>query len=169
MSGTTKFWKHPVKRKRGVSQWDSIWEDEMNRLKRSVSVSVAGEEVHDILARQITDQNRTHNKDRKRLLILMSLKINSEDQIAKEIKWIEEDYSHVCGFYASCQWIVNVVAADQLLADSFHKHEQLLQLSGVEWHKSVSSSSFNKFAFVKRFLNRMLDYDSVLLKVRSKM
>jgi hypothetical protein len=68
----------------------------------------------------------------------MSLKINREDQIAnKETKWIQEDCSHVCDFYASYRWIVNMVAADQLLADSFHKHEQLLQLSDVEKCKNI--------------------------------
>ena len=114
-------------------------------------------DVHNVLTsheQQLLDQS---------MLILMNVKIHDEDQIAKELSWIREDYSAVCSFHTTCHWFVNLVATNLPLMETFQQAASELP-SGVKWFGRISSKTFNKFIFVQKHIDDMLDYDLVLFK-----
>ncbi len=103
------------------------------------------------------------SKSDKSLLLLMSVKIQDEATISKELSWIQDDFSAVCEFYATCHWMVNVVATSKDLLASFQQASSSFMLN-VKWSGSISTKPFNKFIFVQKHVDEMLNYDLVLLK-----
>lgn len=97
------------------------------------------------------------------LLVLMSVKIQDEKQIAKEINWINEDYNAVCAFYSVCHWQINVVVSTSALITSFQDRSFALPQS-ISYRFTTFSKPFNKFEFVGGFIDQMTNYDSVLIK-----
>ena len=76
---------------------------------------------------------------------------------------IREDYSSVCKFYSTCQWMINVVTTEAALMKSFEEVASNLP-SNISISTSVFTGTFNKFVFIKRFVDQMVDYDLVLIK-----
>jgi len=106
------------------------------------------------------------NKSRKpygSLLVLMSVKIQDEQQIAKEINWIIEDYDSVCTFYSVCHWQINVAVDNFALITSFQDVSSTLPPS-IIYRITTLSKPFNKFEFIGGFIDQMAKYDSVLIK-----
>ena len=97
------------------------------------------------------------------LLVLMTIKIKNEEQIAKEIKWINEDYNSVCIFYSVCDWHINILADKSDIVKSFQESSSALPQS-ISYATTISSKLFNKFKFIRSSLDRMPKYDSVLIK-----
>jgi hypothetical protein len=109
---------------------------------------------------QLTSSSRTACKQQeanKSLLVLMNIKIQDKENIAKEIEWIRDDYSSVCKFYSTCHWMINMVTK------AFEEVASNLP-SNISISTSVFIGRFNKYLFTKRFVDQMMDYDLVLIK-----
>lgn len=100
------------------------------------------------------------------LLVLISLRIKTEEEIARELEWLLQDHDSVCRLHKTCKWIVDVVAVDSALVETFLDASAALFRDelGIDIKASVSTQRFNKFLFVSRFITPMKDFDLVLLK-----
>eukprot|EP01083_Nonionella_stella_P192837 712600_1 len=97
------------------------------------------------------------------LLILQNVRIGKEASIAKEIHWMLEDNDGACRFHQRCEWEVNLIATDDSLMTAFMDAASVLP-SNVHFNAKVSSKAFNKFSYLQNILDKMAEYDLVLLK-----
>ena len=102
----------------------------------------------------------------KSLLVLMNLRIATKDDITRELEWLLQDRDSVCRLHKMCKWVVNVVAVDSTLLETFLGASAALlnEELDMDINASVSSQRFNKFQFISQFVERMKNFDLVLLK-----
>ena len=97
------------------------------------------------------------------LLVLTNVKIRREEDIAKEIRWIQDDSHFVCRIYATCHWVINVALTEDDFIKPFEEAVSALP-SYVRVKVRVFPGNFNKWIFVQGFIDELIDYDLVLFK-----
>jgi hypothetical protein len=104
------------------------------------------------------------------ILILMSVRIKSVEDMATELDRIRQDHSALCSLHQAgkCDWAISIVLVEESLLDAWNK--TLLKESAswtdqkVQFKVQVAAERFNKFTFVAEYTDRMPAYDFVLLK-----
>jgi hypothetical protein len=99
------------------------------------------------------------------ILVLMSVRLKTEEDMLMELARIRQDHDAICRFHVICDWQLNVVLTRPDLVDQWKQRMVISEISKTaQFHITVTSERFNKFAFVARFLDRMTNYDRILLK-----
>jgi len=99
------------------------------------------------------------------ILVLMSLRIDNQQDFQMELTRLKEDYHAICQYHPVCDWELNVVLThSDLLAQWNQTMEEKTNNIGIRYHVTVTADRFNKFTFVSRFVPRMANYDRLLLK-----
>lgn len=103
------------------------------------------------------------------ILVIMSVRIQSIDEMSIELQRLRQDHAALCSLYQStaCDWSINLVLTKEELRDAWNQRtneEVHLFPDSVKFHIDVTTERFNKFAFVARQKDRMPQYDFVLLK-----
>mmetsp|Transcript_19012 Transcript_19012/g.40108 ORF Transcript_19012/g.40108 Transcript_19012/m.40108 type:complete len:627 (-) Transcript_19012:17-1897(-) len=97
------------------------------------------------------------------MLILMSIRFSSRDEMNREIEIVKQDNIAVCRYHPRCDWEINLVVVDSVLAT----HVKLLVStlpSNIRYQIKVSSEPFNKYHFIRKHVDKMKEYDLLLLK-----
>jgi len=97
------------------------------------------------------------------LLVMMNVRVSDEGGMERDIRWIRQDFHAACRFHRICNWEINVVIANPALTESFRVSSSDLP-PNIHFHTTVSAEPFNKFSYVRTIVDRMDDYDLVLLK-----
>jgi len=97
------------------------------------------------------------------LIVLMNVRVSNAEGMLTDIEWIRQDSNDVCQFHPTCDWEINVVLANSSLTEIFQRLTSDFS-SNVHFHLRDSLEPFNKFSFVRDFVDRMVNYDFVLLK-----
>ena len=106
----------------------------------------------------------TGNVFEESLLVLTSVTVGDEEDIAKSIRWIIQD-STVCKFHHKCEWHIGFVASNSELMKMIREVYVSLPLpSNIHFHESINPRPSNKFIFIQNFTEQMMDFDLVLLK-----
>ena len=98
------------------------------------------------------------------LLVLMSVRIASEEDIERQLQWILQDNYAVCKFHPVCQWEVNLVVTTSDLNKLFQEVSSSRLPSNVHIHAKVNPNKFNKFLFIRDFVNKFQFFDLLLFK-----
>jgi GR25 family glycosyltransferase involved in LPS biosynthesis len=101
---------------------------------------------------------------RESILVLMSVRLRSADEIYLEVDRIRLDVKSLCDIHETCEWKIHVVLTNNTLLKPFENAASVLPSAKVNLQVQVSSARFNKFAFVKSHVFEMGKYDYVLLK-----
>ena len=102
----------------------------------------------------------------KSVLVLMNVRVATIDDVKREVRWIEQDERALCRHHTSCAWEIKVVAASPAAATEFERAASATLPSNVNVATAVSTSPFNKFAFVGERIadGTVARHDLVLLK-----
>eukprot|EP00934_Nitzschia_sp_Nitz4_P005387 Nitzschia sp. Nitz4//scaffold210_size37948//3826//5925//NITZ4_007686-RA/size37948-processed-gene-0.46-mRNA-1//-1//CDS//3329541918//5377//frame0 len=99
----------------------------------------------------------------KSVLVLMSVRIDTMDDLNTELRWIQLDNEVLMAAHESCQWEVNVVLTDNSLMAPFNATSMSLP-SNIHFQVRVSPEPFNKFAYLRDLVGEMPKYDLVVFK-----
>ena len=106
----------------------------------------------------------TGNVFEESLLVLTSVTVGDEEDIAKSIQWIIQD-STVCKFHHKCEWHIGFVVSNSELMKMIQEVYDSMPLpSNIHFHESINPRPSNKFIFIQNFVEQMMDFDLVLLK-----
>lgn len=143
-----------------------LWIDALN-FGSTIQANNAHKDLSSIL-KKTPDVDALLSKHQHRLpqsiLVLMNVRARNEQELARELQWIRQDNYALCSHHETCIWEINLVLTDPLLEPIWQQasHQQLPE--NVHVHTQVHSDAFNKFAFVRSYLDRMMNYDLVLFK-----
>lgn len=117
-----------------------------------------------------SQQNSTlQNLSKTTLLILMSSRIETLDQIEREVAVIRQDNAAVCQYHIKCVWYIHAVLARDDLVSAFHISRSELP-PNIYFDVQVTDAPFNKFAYLhpastNNNLQQTMDtFDLVLFK-----
>lgn len=97
------------------------------------------------------------------LIVFMNMRVSNTEGMLRDMEWISQDSKELCQFHPKCDWEINVVFADSSLVEIFLISSSDFT-SNVHFHLKESLDPFNKFSFVRDFVDIMANYDFVLLK-----
>lgn len=99
------------------------------------------------------------------ILVLMSVVAKDLDSLQKELEWIRQD-NHVLSqhhHHHNVNWEINLALGHETLMEALD--EQTLNFpSNIHFHAHVTTEPFNKFTYVRNFVDELDDYDLILFK-----
>jgi hypothetical protein len=86
------------------------------------------------------------------------------EALTKELNWIRQDNQALLVHHTNCVWEINLALADHTLMEAFEEATVSTMPPNVHFHAEVTPLSFNKFSYVRNFVEEMVDYDLILFK-----
>lgn len=116
-----------------------------------------------MLLRTTTTTSAGKQKLPQSVLVLMSMRLRTVQDVIREVHWIQQDNEIIAAAHDTCEWEVNVALTDNHLLDIFQKEISTMPRN-VHFHITVSDAPFNKFSYLRDFVEEMNEYDFVLFK-----
>jgi len=147
-----------------------LWVDSQN-----FGSTIQSNNAHSNLTALIGEQgpdlaHRTHYMLSKRtdprpesLLVLMSVVAKDLESLTKELQWIRQDNQVLGLHHLNCHWEINLALANMELMEVFEQ-ATLSMAPNIHFHAHVTDQPFNKFSYVRNFVEEMADYDLILFK-----
>jgi GR25 family glycosyltransferase involved in LPS biosynthesis len=145
-----------------------LWVD-----SQSFRSTIQSKNAHSTLSSMIGDPashgglHRNHNMLSKRkdsVLVLMSIVVKSVASLTKELQWIRQDNHVLASIHQNCVWEINIALRDSALMESFERETATTMPSNIHFHPHVSTKAFNKFTYIRTFVDEMANYDLILFK-----
>jgi hypothetical protein len=98
------------------------------------------------------------------LLVLMSVVARDLESLMKELLWIRQDNHVLIHHHSTCVWEINLALSDSALMEAFEQATVSNMPPNIHFHAHVTNKPFNKFTYIRNFVEEMSDYDLILFK-----